>query len=59
MDDGLRGELHYDTQHGTDPVASALTWRERVQRNDEAARILLIHPNTLAYRLRCPETSIH
>lgn len=51
-DDVLGPALRYDTDHGTALVSSVLTWMERDRRTDEAARALLIHPNTLAYRLK-------
>lgn len=51
-DEVLGPALRYDARHGTALVASTLTWMERDRRTDEAARALLIHPNTLAYRLK-------
>lgn len=44
--------LAYDAAHGSGLIATVRTWMECGRRNDEAARVLHIHPNTLAYRLR-------
>ena len=44
--------LRYDAAHGSHLLVSVRTWMERDRRNEEAAAVLHIHPNTLAYRLR-------
>ncbi|MFD9944883.1 PucR family transcriptional regulator [Nonomuraea sp. NPDC059023] len=44
--------LAYDAAHGSQLVTSVRTWMERDRRTEEAAQVLHIHPNTLAYRLR-------
>ena len=48
----LGAALAYDEAHGSGLVASVRTWMECGRRADEAARVLHVHPNTLAYRLR-------
>ncbi|MCD0481074.1 PucR family transcriptional regulator [Streptacidiphilus sp. ASG 303] len=48
----LGAALRYDAAHGTRLLVSARTWLERDRRTEEAAAVLHVHPNTLAYRLR-------
>lgn len=44
--------LEHDMQHGTDYVATLDAWLDYHAEPSRAARTLVIHPNTLRYRLR-------
>ncbi len=51
--DGVLGAvLDYDRGHGGQLVDSVRTWLELDRRTQDAAQVLHVHPNTLAYRVR-------
>ncbi|MFC7640752.1 PucR family transcriptional regulator [Streptosporangium lutulentum] len=44
--------LRYDSERGSRLLFSVRVWMERDRRAEDAAAVLHVHPNTLAYRLR-------
>jgi PucR family transcriptional regulator, purine catabolism regulatory protein len=44
--------LAYDDRHGSSLVPTVRVWLEHDRRAHDAAQMLRVHPNTLAYRLR-------
>jgi len=54
VEQALRPLTRYDTEHGTELVATLRGYFEADFNAAEAARRLYVHGNTLAYRLRIP-----